>query len=194
MFLYGLPIALREIEGIRGRVVSLIKARHAVAVRVTAGVDHTMQGGFIHASRPFAQKIADIDHEDILYCWDVEPFVLMMNLETVLAWLLKENGQSAKVRVSTCSGLASVVREVWRVMEQLQVASWLSYERAKVLSRNSEAKDDDLQELACKLKHALVICLYWLAKDLDRKFWPLVGSLRDHQYLDSPGCRGALPV
>lgn len=52
VFLDGLAVALRGIKGIRGGVVSLVKARHAVTIRV-AGVDHPVEGGFIHAFRPF---------------------------------------------------------------------------------------------------------------------------------------------
>lgn len=71
---------------------------------IRATVEHAVHRASVLALCPPIEKIADVDDEDVLFCWDGKPGARwwVEDLQAFLVGLLEEEGEAAEIGV--CAG------------------------------------------------------------------------------------------
>lgn len=91
------------VQRVRRKNVAMEESSARKPALVISLVDDPVLGALVYPSRPPHDHISAIDHVDVFSSLDGQPCLLslMPNLEPVLAGLLEQDGDTAKVGVST---------------------------------------------------------------------------------------------
>ncbi len=100
----------------------MVEAWHAVPVSI-AGVDNPMERAAVLPIRPLVHEVSNVYDEAILDSRHRQPGIvrLVVDLQAVLAGLLKQYGDGAEVCVGTCSELPLILGDVLGVVEELEI-------------------------------------------------------------------------
>ena len=109
------------IQRIRRKNVAMEESGTRKPALVVSLVDNPVLGALVFASRPPHDHISAVDHVDVFSSLDGQPCLLPLipNLEPVPARLLEQDGDAAKVGVSSDAKLPGKSRGQWRVADHL---------------------------------------------------------------------------
>ena len=146
---------------------------------VVSLVDDSVLGAFVCASRPPHDHVSAIYHVNIFSSFDGEPCLLpfMPDLETVLAGLLEQDGDAAKVGMSSDAKLPGKSRRLWRIADHLHHDHRFLSEGLHQGCRMAEALEKDLPDGLAEPIRRLVVLPHGIAKLLFWEMRPNIGAV-----------------
>lgn len=109
------------VQRVRRSKIAMEKSGTRKPALVVGLVDNPVLGAFVCASRPLHDHVSAVYHVNIFSSLNGQPCLLplMPDFETVLARLLEQDGDAAKVGVSSDAKLPGKSRRLWRVADHL---------------------------------------------------------------------------
>ena len=93
----GVFVGVGRIKRVRSKEVSMEESGTGETVLAVGLIDDPVFGALILTAGPPHKHVTTVDHVNIFEGLDRNPFVVMVNLQSVLAWLLEQDGNAAKI-------------------------------------------------------------------------------------------------
>ena len=167
------------VQRVRRKKVAMEESGTRKPARIVSLVDDPVLGALVFASRPPHDHISAIDYIDIFSSLDGQPclLALMPNLEPVLAGLLEQDSDTAKVGVSSDAKLPGKSRRQWRVADHLHHNQGFPSKSLHQGRRVTETLEQDLPDGLAEPLRCLIVIPDGTAKLLFWERGPDIGAI-----------------